>query len=317
MSGALATRPMHGRLLITGLSGFLGAHCAWRFREQWEVFGTIHRSTVGIPGVRTVRMDLANTQAVAEAVAAVQPEVILHAGAMTKPEACERRPGAATAVNVHGTAALCAAAREVGARLIYVSTDLVFSGRHAPYDEHAPPHPLSHYGRTKLQGERLVRQCGDLGCTLRTSILYGWPKGPHGCFLDWFVQGVKGDAPLRLFTDQRRAFLFIEDAVEMIRRVLAQPTTPHLLHLAGGEAGSRYTFGQHFCEIFGWPTTSIEPGSMEEMRDYAARPADCSLSGDRFAHRYDFRARAMWDGLLALSEHSRGAVFGPRPLERP
>ena len=86
--------------------------------------------------------------------------------------------------------------------------------------------------------------------------------------------------------------------------------------MAGGEAASRHTFGEHFCKIFGYPTTAIEPGSMRDLPGFAARPEDCSMTGARFAARYGFRARNIWDGLLALSHQSPGAVFGPRPLER-
>ena len=109
--------------------------------------------------------------------------------------------------------------------------------------------------RSKLQGEWLTHRLGDRGTVLRSSILYGWPRGPHGCFLDWLVQALHGPEPIGLFTDQHRAFLAVEDAVEMIRRVLAKATAPPLLHLAGSESANRYVFGEQFCEVHPVPPT--------------------------------------------------------------
>lgn len=310
------SRPEPRRLLITGVSGFMGAHAAWRLHGEWDVVGTVHMTTVGIPGVRTVPMDLSDRASVRAAVDRVRPAAILHTAALTHPDRCEHQPVMADAVNVYGTAALAETAHAWGARLLFLSTDLVFDGREAPYREGDRPSPLSHYGRTKVRGERIVQQLGPLGAVLRTSIVYGWPKGPHGSFLDWLLAGVRGPEPVRLFTDQRRAFLYIGDCVEMFARVLAEPSMPSLIHLAGGEAASRYRFGEEFCEVFGYPATQIAEMDLADMAYSAPRPLDCSLVGDAFARRYGFRARNVWAGLQALAAASPAAVFGPRPLGR-
>ena len=97
----------------------------------------------------------------------IAPELVLHAAAWTDVDGAERDPAGAEAVNVAGTRRVVA----LGVPLIYYSTDYVFDGRKmAPYVESDTPRPLSVYGRTKLDGERVVRD----GWIVRSSWLFGW-----------------------------------------------------------------------------------------------------------------------------------------------
>ncbi len=114
-------------------------------------------------------LDVTDEEAVRAAVQGA--DVVVHAAALTGVDACETEPEAATAVNDRGTLAVAAAARAAGARVVYLSTDYVFSGDDAPYEEHDEPGPLNVYGRTKLAGERHLDPEHDL--VVRTSWVFG------------------------------------------------------------------------------------------------------------------------------------------------
>ncbi len=143
------------RFLVTGASGNLGGYflrelagtaepvVAWSGARTGELFGVPLRPVA-----------LTDRAAVAEAFGEARPDVILHSAALSSMAECLREPERAQAVNAGGTALLAELAAEAQARLLLVSTDLVFDGEKGDYREDDPPAPLSVYGRTKQAAER-------------------------------------------------------------------------------------------------------------------------------------------------------------------
>ena len=124
------------------------------------------------------RLDITDRAAVEAAVARHAPHVILNAAAYTAVDRAESEPAAARAVNVDGVRHLAEAAARANARLVHVSTDFVFgTGDGSPFVETASTAPLSVYGQTKLDGERVLAETlGARGCTVRTA----WVYSAHG-----------------------------------------------------------------------------------------------------------------------------------------
>lgn len=114
-------------------------------------------------------LDVTDADAVAAAVEGT--DVVIHTAAMTNVDACEADPAAAELANDLGTRTVARAAHACGAKVVYLSTDYVFSGDAAPYDEDDPAAPLNVYGRTKLAGEHHLDPERDL--VVRTSWLFG------------------------------------------------------------------------------------------------------------------------------------------------
>ena len=160
-------------------------------------------------------LDLADGRAVHRLLAETKPDVIVHTAASTNPDDCERDRGLAFRVNVKGTEHLVRFAEKIHAKLIFISTDLVYDGLRGNYAEEDPPNPLNYYAETKLKGEGLVaRGCEDF-VIFRMSLLYGWGNGINGSFTD-------------------------ED-----------PRVKGLFHMGGSERTNRYELGLRFCEVFG------------------------------------------------------------------
>ena len=150
------------RVLLTGAGGQLGRELLDAF-EPHTVLGATHKE-----------LDVADRDAVMQACATFRPDAVVHAGAWTDVDGCQTDPDRAWAVNALGTRHVAEAARLVGARVCYVSTDYVFDGTSdRPYTEWDEPNPVSVYGRSKLGGER---ELGPDATIVRTS----WLCGRHG-----------------------------------------------------------------------------------------------------------------------------------------
>jgi dTDP-4-dehydrorhamnose reductase len=282
-------------ILITGASGTLGWALARRLSRKCRVIGTYFSHARVPDGVAPVRMDLADPPSVDDALKTHRPSVIVHAAAMTDPDACERDPGRARAVNLAGSARLAARAGEIGSVLVFISTDLVFDGTRGHYSETDEARPLSVYGETKLEAERLFVG----GVVMRSSLVYGWGSPVSGTFFSELYGNLKAGREMRLFTDQMRNPVSEDDLAWAVLLAIERDLAG-LYHVGGVEALSRYDFGRAVCDVFGFDRGLLVPISMGEFEYAAGRPLDSTLDISRFTAAAAFTPLGVSEGLSRL-----------------
>ena len=157
------------RILITGCNGQLGRAIQKEYGNSVEFIRTDMLDAEGI-----IKLDISDLDAVRELVNDSRPDVIINCAAFTNVDGCEVKEDVAYQANAIGPKNLAIAAKEVGAKLVHISTDYVFDGNGTrPYVETDEPNPVSAYGRTKLAGEKFVQENADKYFILRTAWLYG------------------------------------------------------------------------------------------------------------------------------------------------
>ncbi len=259
------------RLLVTGGSGYLGREILARSRagaSAFEIHATRFANPLeGVADDRSHVVDLRDENAAANLVESLDPAVILHtAGSNRTPESLESiEPGAR---------ALARAARDRGARLIHLSTDLVFDGESPPYREDDSPAPLSPYGEAKARAEDAIREIDPDAVIVRTSLIYGVDPPDHQT--RWLLDGVRSGDPVRLFTDERRSPVFVTALADAVLE-LATSDFSGTLHVAGPESLDRFTFGS---AILGWlgidpVPANVKPATIAESG--LVRPKDVTL----------------------------------------
>jgi dTDP-4-dehydrorhamnose reductase len=155
------------RVLITGASGLLGSRMMEHFPQDWELTGTCHSNEV--PGL--LRCDLLDCRQGKRLLQAGGFDWLVHCAANRQPDECEESPRAAMAINAEATEWLSRAAADCGCRMLYASTDYVFSGDDPPYTEKDRPNPVNAYGHSKLAGEEHTL-CVPGGLVVRIPALY-------------------------------------------------------------------------------------------------------------------------------------------------
>lgn len=269
-------------LLVTGAAGFLGHALARELVARGRAVVGTSRDGQGVPeGVEGVALSLDDGgRAAAELIERRRPRAVFHLAAMADADACARDPAAAQRVNVEATGRVAAAAARVGARVVYTSSDLVFDGTRAPYDEDDPPAPLGPYMATKAAGERATLEAAPGALVARVSLLYGLRRGRKGCFTDQLVDRLRRAEPVRLFVDQWRTPLLVEDAAALLADLLDAGASGRV-HVAGPERVSRLEHGVAIARALGLDPGGCVPARMGDVAGLSPRPPDVSLRIDR------------------------------------
>ena len=274
---------MSERWLITGASGQLGGHVVRalaRDERKRALLALIGSGVCATPGVACERVDLGDGAALRRCVMAFRPTHIAHIGAMSAVGECYKRPDDARRINVDATRVLAEAAGECSARLVFTSTDMVFSGEDAPYCESDPPNPLSEYGRSKVAAERELAAFGQ-ALTVRLPLMYGLACSQRRATFAAQLGVLRRGERLRLFTDEFRTPIWLADAAAALI-ALARSDARGVMHVAGPERLSRYELIERCARLLGFVNADLERISRMDIDAPEPRPADLSLDGSRF-----------------------------------
>jgi len=245
------------RVLVIGANGQLGL-------EVCNVLGKVHEV---IPATRE-DADITNLEQVLSLVEKISPEAIVNAAAYTDVDGCEKNKEKAFLVNALGARNVAIAAREVGAKLIHISTDYVFDGgKDGPYVEYDPPSPLNIYGWSKLLGEHMVKEQNPRSFILRVAWLY---SAHRKNFVKTMLRLARERAEIQVVTDQRGNPTFAGDVARQIQ-ILIDTRSYGLYHCASQGSCSRFEFAKEIFRIAGLDVKLI-PVKSSQFPTVAKRP---------------------------------------------
>ena len=288
------------KVLLTGASGFLGFNLMSLLKTEFELYGTYCANRPPTGRYRFIKLDVTSQESVREVLETVHPEVIIHAAAKADVDFCESNHDVSFRVNVRGSENLVKQAGLIGARFIYLSTDLVFDGEEGDYSEDDNPNPTSFYGATKLEAEKQLLNVLDKAVVLRLSLMYGNRGYGNVGFVHRLLGSLKTGESFRLFTDQYRTPLYLEDVAVALKRIVLDMNFRGLYHLGGPKRVSRWEFGQVLAEVFGFSEKLLLPIKMEDLPEMLARPRDCSLDSTKICRKLDLRPTTVRQGLQKL-----------------
>ncbi len=275
------------KLLVTGVSGFLGWHICREAVGAWDVVGICNRNAVLIDGVDVRGLDLCDSERLVAFLEEMRPDAIIHAAAMSLPNACEVHPELSEVINVDATRKLAEWCGSAGIPMLFTSTDLVFDGEHAPYSEDDAVDPISVYGQHKVAAEKAVLENVPTGLVCRMPLMFGYRDGKPASFIGPWVEKLSNGEGLTLFDDEFRTPVSGKSAAEGL--LLALESGWHgTLHFGGNESISRYELGFKFSEIFGVSPDSITAVKIADIKMASPRARDVSLDSSRaFALGYN------------------------------
>jgi dTDP-4-dehydrorhamnose reductase len=253
------------RVTIFGASGLLGK----ALMREWN--GDM------LTGLTSRGADIRDAERVRQVVKETLPDWIVLAAAYTDVDGCEKNPDLAFAVNRDGAVNVARAAKEAGARLLFLSSDYVFDGKkNAPYEIGDQRNPQSVYGRSKAEGEIKLLELMPECCVARTSWLFG--TGGK-CFPDTILKLAASRPALDVVDDQRGCPTYGADLARAIIQ-LCQNNAGGIVHVTNAGNCTWFEFASEIVRSAGL-ATSVRPVSSLQMARPAPRPAYSVLSSNR------------------------------------
>lgn len=212
------------KILITGATGFVGSRFVARWQGEYTLLTPSH-----------TELPIDNADAALHYVSTAKPDVVLHLAAISNTWHCEQHPDESRAINVLGAVNMAQAAKAVGSKFIFFSSDQIYNGNEelGGLPETIAVRPENVYGRDKLEAERLIAEVDEAAVLLRATWMYDAElegMRTHPNFVVNIANALRTQTPLRFATREYRGITNIREVVEIL---------PHCFNIPGGV----YNFG--------------------------------------------------------------------------
>lgn len=293
-----------GRILVTGGSGLLGSRIVEALAGKCELYYSFNSNRVEIAGGLPVSLDV-SSPACTKKIIGLAPDTVFHTSALTNVDYCELRQQEAFAVNAQGAKNVAIACREVGAKMIHLSTDYVFDGGKGNYAEGDAPNPINYYGTTKLESENIVSSLLDDCVIARTTVIFGWNRDwQRENFATWVINSLRAGKRILLANDQFGNPTLAENLASALIE-LAISNKKGIYHIAGSNCISRLDFGTKIADVFSLDKNLIKPVTSEELSQTAPRPRNNCLSNKKAAKELKTRLFGVEEALLIMEQQEK------------
>lgn len=267
------------KVLITGGSGLLGQYMNLTASKNFKILTAYNNHPGNCREFLSKKIDLLNEKELNILFQEFKPEIVMHTAAITNPVPKENQSAKDYFdVNVIATKNIVMLCELYHSKLIYISTDLVYAGYRGSFlKEDAKLIPASLYAETKLVGESKVKEFTDNYLILRTALLYGFGLNHSRCHFHFMYDELKNNRPVKLFADQFRTPISLNDASRIIAHLTEMDLKGETINLGGMERVSRYELGEILCSLAGFDNNRLQKITTDEIPNYS-KVEDVSLN---------------------------------------
>lgn len=264
------------KILITGANGFLGYHLSSLLLQKGHTViatgkGECRLLFSGGNHFIYKTLDFTHPGKVQSLFAAYHPEVVVHAGAMSKPDECELQQELSHVINVKGTEHLLNASAGCNSFFIFLSTDFIFSGEKGMYREEDEPGPVNYYGQTKLEAEGLVKQYTQDWSIVRTVLVYGPNHSGRKNILGVVKEKLEHALPYNVVDDQLRTPTYVGDLAAGIAAII-EKRAGGVFHVSGEESLTPYEMACRTAKQLGLDPSLLSSVNASTFTEPARRP---------------------------------------------
>lgn len=287
------------KILITGVSGLLGATLAIKLNETFLdtnkdtiIFG-LYNSYQNLTNerlcIKAIKVDITDSAELRTLCQKVKPDIIIHCAALRDLELCAQQPKQAKLVNFEATKEIVNICNDLDTKLVFISTDMVFDGDEPKFIETSARKPMNVYGETKKLGEDCIMNNMDEGTwtIIRTSRLFGkHPLLRRNDFVGSVIEQLKRGQGLKLPVDEYRNNTYVKWAAEAIIKLYLKDVSG-IFHVCGNECINKFDWGQMIAEEFKLHMDLILPIKMEDITSKVTRPGEVVLDNTKLRGELD------------------------------
>jgi len=285
------------KILIIGASGLVGSHLLQACqRRGWDVLGTYH--TFAQSGL--IPLKLTDSDEVRSLIQKSQPDVVFLPAFRSHVDYCEQNPEETYQINVAGSLNVARAVGDMGAKLVFYSSDYVFNGNAGPYRETDEADPICIYGRQKLEVEQKIAELLDNYLILRITVVYGYEAQAKN-FVVRLITNLKNGQTMKVPQDQVGSPTLVDDIAEASCRLVEGGATG-IFHVAGSDLMNRYQFAMEVAKVFGLSTENIVPVMTSDLGQVAPRPLKAGMKCDRLVKTLNWNLCGAVEGLECFKQ---------------
>ncbi|MCF7885493.1 MAG: SDR family oxidoreductase [Candidatus Marinimicrobia bacterium] len=268
------------KVLVTGGSGFLGSNVVKKLKTDYRVICGYHNFPPDEKNI--IKLDFNTISAIKSRLNKIEPEIVIHTAALSKPGLCHEYPEKASIVNVNATSEIAAWCQKNAARLIFTSTDMVYSGQSPIYKEDDQINPVNKYGQTKAAAEKTIQKNCQNFVILRLALMHGRGIYKRNYSSEWLETDLRKkqkdceSEPIGLYTDQYRSMISVKN-VAMVLKELIEKNTTGIFNIGGPDAINRYEFGTLLCNLLGISKKLIKPVRFRDINPKVQSPLNVTL----------------------------------------
>jgi dTDP-4-dehydrorhamnose reductase len=270
------------KILLTGASGLLGnAYAEAAIRRGHKVIALYNTTEPIVRGIeQSIQLDAQALDKITALALELWPDCIVNCAAISSPTDVDADAILAEKINVALPRHLSQLSTHLGARLLHISTDMVFDGHSAePYRSTDMPFPTSLYGQTKLMAEReVLKHNAEDPVVLRIPILMGNSIHSQRSAHERLLAAIaRGETP-KLFCDEIRQPCSASNVAEVLLELTERRDLHGIFHWAGAETMSRFEMGQRILKHFGLPLNSVQSACKDDDPEFANRPSNLTFN---------------------------------------
>ncbi len=294
------------KIFVTGSNGLVGSYVVQQLLyEGYEVFASSRNGDQSAfnsnKNYRFIQVDFADPFSLHDAFEFVKPDVVVHCGAMSKPDECELHQADAFDANVYGTVQLLLNAEAFQSFFIFLSTDFIFDGKKGMYTEWDTASPLSYYGRNKQDAEEAVSEYQHGWAIVRTSFVYGKPLYGRDCFLTMIAKKIRNSEAFKVVNDQFRTPTHAADLAKGIALII-EKKSEGIYNLAGQDLLTPYQMAIAVADYMGIKDHQLTPVTKQELKEPAERPLQGGLHISKARELLQYHPVSFNKGLAATLE---------------
>ncbi|MFL5787712.1 MAG: SDR family oxidoreductase [Flavisolibacter sp.] len=293
------------KALITGARGFVAHYLIKELLyHNYFVIGTGKDSTpFGINQANFIyeKMDFTNKEEVSEIINKYKPDIIIHCGAISKPDECELHKENAFLVNVTGTINLLQQAAKWQSFFIFLSTDFVFDGKKGMYKEDDERSSVNYYGETKILAEDEVCKYRYKWTIVRTVLVYGKSLNSRQNIVTMVASALRKGEKLNIFNDQIRTPTFVKDIAKGITTIVIKGVTG-IYHISGKDILTPYEIAISVADYLHLDRSLINPVTEFSFSQPAKRPLKTGFNINKASDQLNYQPVSFEEGLFQTLE---------------
>lgn len=288
-------------VLVTGSNGLLGQKLTDLYLQKSDI--TLIATGRGVnrypskEGYVYQEMDIENKAQVAEVLEMYKPNVVIHTAAMTQVDDCEFEKESCVSLNIKAVKTLAELSTEMGFHLVHLSTDFIFDGTKPMYTEEDEANPLSYYGWSKLEAEKMVIENAKSWSILRTVLVYGQVADmSRSNIILWAYNTLKDKKVAKVVFDQFRTPTLAEDLAQGCFLAASQKAQG-IYNIAGEDYLNIYELVENVAGMFNFSMENIEKVSSTTLNQPAKRPPITGLDISKARKELGYTPHSLTEGI--------------------